>query len=950
MESLVLLVVLVFLAPFVIGGWAHVRAARLEREVTGWRREIDDLRTTAAARDEEIAALRRQVRALRGEPLDGDASFTDQDEIAADEPQPDAMAEPDIATVAAAAISGETVSEVASPAGPTGWRRWTQGGLERQFGAVLPVWIGGIAIAFAGFFLVKYSIENDLVGPQLRVILGALLGFALLAGARWLSARIDGADNKRIAQALAGAGIAVLYVSTYAATALYALLPGFFGLVGMAAITGLAVILALRHGPPIALLGMVGGFLTPALFSSGEASAFLFFTYLYFVLAALMIIIRMRNWWLLSWPAVIFAFGWALVWIFSGGMAEGDGVSLGLFLVAVAGTVVTASRSRYEEETGKVAGWRDLFSRRNRAIALNVVSVAGAMGIMAALAFNASFGLYEWLLFAVLAVGAVALAFFDPRLYGFAPWAAMAINAVMLAGWFPEGGDTGLIIALAGFGTLYVASGFLLVFSAATPLLWAALSASAALGYFLVGFFRLTPEPPPAPHPHPIDIVPSREPVEPLVEGIKETAAAIPHAWAVIAMGLALVFLAAAMWAARRLPYSIVKERVLAVYALATTAFVALAFVIELDREFLSVAMAAELLAVAWIATKTQIASMRAIAALLGLAFAFLLLPQILLLLQLSAYSIIGMEWHLQDSIPIVDYPTFQLGLPAVLFLLSGYVLRREGDGLLIRSFEFSALALIALWGFYTTARLFHPGEDVLFAEAGFLERGVITNVLFVFGLACLFIGRTYSRIAFFQSGVLLAGVALFRIFYFDLLVKNPLWFGGEVSGVTPFDALTVTFAVPALWIWLAASEIERQAQKTWLLRAAAIMRGLMLVLAFAWISLEIRKLYHGNFLDTAPTTDAEFYSYSAAWLLFGVALLFYGTLKGHQLLRYASLAILLLTVSKVFLLDADNLTGLYRVFSFLGLGLSLLGISYFYGRFVFASAAAGEDREGGTA
>ena len=58
----------------------------------------------------------------------------------------------------------------------------------------------------------------------------------------------------------------------------------------------------------------------------------------------------------------------------------------------------------------------------------------------------------------------------------------------------------------------------------------------------------------------------------------------------------------------------------------------------------------------------------------------------------------------------------------------------------------------------------------------------------------------------------------------------------------------------------------------------------------------------------------------------------------------------MLFEVSKVFLLDAGNLTGLYRVFSFLGLGLSLLGISYFYGRFVFgkpvgdaAAPAAGE-------
>jgi uncharacterized membrane protein len=51
-------------------------------------------------------------------------------------------------------------------------------------------------------------------------------------------------------------------------------------------------------------------------------------------------------------------------------------------------------------------------------------------------------------------------------------------------------------------------------------------------------------------------------------------------------------------------------------------------------------------------------------------------------------------------------------------------------------------------------------------------------------------------------------------------------------------------------------------------------------------------------------------------------------------------------TVSKVFLLDAGNLTGLYRVFSFLGLGLSLLAISYFYGRFVFGGSGGEESEE----
>ena len=47
-------------------------------------------------------------------------------------------------------------------------------------------------------------------------------------------------------------------------------------------------------------------------------------------------------------------------------------------------------------------------------------------------------------------------------------------------------------------------------------------------------------------------------------------------------------------------------------------------------------------------------------------------------------------------------------------------------------------------------------------------------------------------------------------------------------------------------------------------------------------------------------------------------------------------LAVMLLAVGKVFLYDTANLADLYRVFSFLGLGVSLLLLAWVYQRFVF--------------
>jgi uncharacterized membrane protein len=111
---------------------------------------------------------------------------------------------------------------------------------------------------------------------------------------------------------------------------------------------------------------------------------------------------------------------------------------------------------------------------------------------------------------------------------------------------------------------------------------------------------------------------------------------------------------------------------------------------------------------------------------------------------------------------------------------------------------------------------------------------------------------------------------------------------------------------------------------------------GAALLFGLTFVSLNVRQLYHGAYLDTGPVSNAEVYTYSAVWLGMGIIMLFAGTLREDKMMRFGSLVIMLLTVGKVFLYDASELTGLWRVFSFFGLGLSLLGLSWFYSRFVF--------------
>lgn len=773
-------------------------------------------------------------------------------------------------------------------------------GFEQQFGARLPVWIGGVALALAGFFLVKYSIETGLLSPMVRIMLGMAFGVALLYAADFVRKQDSFANGTRIAQALSGAGIADLYVSVFAASSLYQLIPPFAGFLGMAVVTAIAVVLSLRHGMPIALLGLIGGFVTPAMVGSHDPQAPLLFIYLYFVLTGLMVVIRKQNWWVIAIPTVLCAFLWVILWLFGQDFTPGDAIYLGLFLMAVSATVVVTSKQHYEQAS-KVF---------NASAVLNYLALGGAMLLTGVIVGHAGFGMMEWGLFGLLSLGGIGLAFFNQKLYGLVPWVAMAVNIVMLCVW--NTADTSLLaLVISLFAALYICSGYLLESRSEKPLIWAGLTAAASMGYYLLGYYKLH----------------HMEPVS-----------SIPLFWG----GIGLIFAAFASHALRQILWEVPQDHpqrqpLMAIYAAMATAFLSIALTIELPREFLSVAFAVQLLAIAWINTMVDVRALRYIVAVLACVFGFLLLPQILLLVQLTVYSLVEAQIALQKSVPIIDWPLFQLGAPALCFILSSYLLRKQNDGKLVQSLEVGAIALIGIMGYYLTRHAFHMDQNILFTKPGFIERGAVTNLLFAYSIVCLWIGRNYARKAVTLSGLVLSGIAVFRIGYFDLMVYNPLWSPQAVGDLPLFNALVLTYGLPVLWIWKATRELPYAGKPEW----SKYGYGFMLLLLFTFVSLNIRQVFHGMYLNGYKTSNAEIYTYSAVWLLFGIALLCVGTLKRDKMVRVASLLIMIFTVGKVFLYDASELEGLFRVFSFFGLGLSLLGLSWFYTRFVFGRNAS---------
>ncbi|HEY1542706.1 MAG TPA: DUF2339 domain-containing protein, partial [Xanthobacteraceae bacterium] len=115
-----------------------------------------------------------------------------------------------------------------------------------------------------------------------------------------------------------------------------------------------------------------------------------------------------------------------------------------------------------------------------------------------------------------------------------------------------------------------------------------------------------------------------------------------------------------------------------------------------------------------------------------------------------------------------------------------------------------------------------------------------------------------------------------------------------------------------------------------------AVAAGASVLLALAFLTLEVTRAYHGPVLTAGARTAAEQYTYSAVWLAYGVVLLLVGIALASKPARLASAAVVLLTIAKVFLVDMSDLGGAWRALSFIGLGLVLVGIGYLYERLLF--------------
>ena len=753
---------------------------------------------------------------------------------------------------------------------------------ERLVAGRLLVWLGGIALVVAAIFLIRYSI--GLVTPEVRMIAAALFGLILLGAGEYAHRARFFIGDLRVAQALVGAGLAILYATTYGAHILHGLIGTGTASLLMLIVTAAALGLALRHGPATAVMGLAGGFLTPLLVGDPDAGALTLLGYLALLDVAIFVIAWRQRWTWLAAAAVVLSFAWSLT-IISGPAAEA--VLAGGFTVMLS---IIASLVR---------------PGRGRELVL-VQPLAIGLVLLAILVSRADIGAIAWILFAILAGASMILGAIREE-YRLAPSLALVL-ALLLLGVRAALPDDPLMPAVALGATLLFGLGGLALAAWKDRLTWQLVAA--------IGFAA------------PVLVLRALQP---------DTLS--PPAWGGAMLVLALGPAALVWLGRRRASPDAPADLGLLVAGAAAAALLIAAGWDWLPSSFVPAGWLAAALLIGLAARRLEDLALTTIAALVA---ALAVARSVWLVPELSAAAVTGIVGDpvLSGDLPDAAAALQILGLPALLLVALRLILpplplgaRRAIPGVA------GLFAVAATYVLFKQAFGLADAED--FATRGLLERTLVTQALFALGWL---LGSGRVRLPRLEpdlvrlGGTLLTAFAAARLIWFDLIAHNPVWRAQWVGDLPIANLVAAEYLAGAIWLYLARRRADAATRSGLWLAAffVALVGGVMLL---------VRQAFHGAWLNGPVTTLGEFYSYSLAGLIVAIALLVAGIRLPDKALRLAGLVLLTATIIKVFLVDARELEGIWRVLSFLGLGIALIGVGRLYGPVLRAERPSGEGR-----
>ncbi|MEQ1648143.1 MAG: DUF2339 domain-containing protein [Hyphomicrobiaceae bacterium] len=706
--------------------------------------------------------------------------------------------------------------------------------LEEVFGTTWMVWLGGLALGIGSLQLVRYSIDEGLFGPELRIATGYLLALILVAAGSMLRIR-DGERYEQhfstsdIPSILTSAGTVAAFGTTYAAHALYQFIDGpttfiILGVVGLATLTA-----ALLHGPMLAGVGLAASLLAPIIVGGATWAPWPISIYVLVVAAAAYALGALRSWSWLTYATAASAFIWPLRLLVLSRVSREWMISafiLDLCLLAMAATALVALRhnaERRESDKPDLAATLLLASYSAVLIGLlivnNGISLASLTFAAFALAVIASTAGYS------LSAAPVMLVAAGFSLASLLVWPSLATSRLV---HLPAG--DGLLMSQPFAPTMFV--------------VWATIATLMSMAPAILRLSRgLT--------------------TDRLVGLYAGTAAALPvltlaivHArmrptWGQMASVLAALLVAAAMtattlwlWRSAKTKNTSGSEEATALFATAAIAAFALALTFGLSRGYLTIALALTATGVAALAHFSGIARVRGIVSVIGIV--------VLTRLVLNP-SIMGAD---VGTTPIFNWLLAGYGIPALAFYVAARLLSHDQpQSMSTRLSDGLAIVFLSLLVFFEIRHALHGGN--IFAQSiDHIEIGLMVFMGFLLSatLSHAHIGSG-NPVFNWAALALSAFTCTFAVLGLGI-VTSPLAAGNPVIGSALLNSLMPGYLLPGL-AGLAAAYFARKAKRPDAMVFILVLVSEALLMAFAL--LEVRFIMHGeNIALVNRTSHAE--------------------------------------------------------------------------------------------
>ncbi len=744
------------------------------------------------------------------------------------------------------------------------------------------IWLGGICVGLAGIFLVKYSIESGILGPKQRIILACVIGIFLHGLAEWLRRRTG--ENHLAFGALAGGASIVLYAAMLAALHLYELLsPGIvFGI--LAIVSLLTMLLALRYGPILAILGIFGAYLVPILVSSNSENILTVLVYSLIITGSALILMRYlyRPW---LWYGVLAGgLGW---WLISCTTMQADGYR-GVYLAALVYCMLAVP----------VFDWVFCRIPQDRDPGTELYSMAS---------FHS-----KWK-YQPLQVGLTLIVLCQAWSIAIESFSSQAIFS-----WSPL-----VIVVLFGCRTrdsLRLLPWITLVVQ------WAA--------WFYCG----------------LDINNSQ--IQFIGLGHQVQRHFLPFIMVMIVLYSGITW-----WTSRHQPFSHYRSSLI---NMAPVLWLALAYLLVSDLSsnwrwsLGSFALSLFYLSVATVRLKRGVRNAGTVWMILAGHFALslamamyfreanLTLVLSFQLISLAAlnkrFDLPGLEWlqkvligllvtRLTTNPWILHYPSdihWSLWTYGGTTICCAFASWLSKDKIQLRKWlEAATLHLFVLFLAAETRYWLYDG-DIFLHEYTLTEAAINTSLWSILGLVYYYRSKVSSQL---ESLYVICSKVLLTLSLLNygivLTLLNPLW-SDEIVAATPiWNILLPAYGLPVVVSWLVYRYYDEKFRKV----AISVTSAGFLI----FVTLQIRHLWNGTLDLGLPFKDTELYTYSIVWLAISVLTILVATSRNEQLFYRAGMVLLIVVIGKIFIIDMADLEGLLRVASFMGLGLSLLGLAYLH-------------------